>query len=104
MITVSREGQYEISEDVEAKNVYIYKGKENTLKINRVYSTEWLCDYEMTNYPFDTQVFSSILYLSTSFVFTNKQMVLVSCDNVSVTVLSHGIHSNWNFKNFHETS
>ena len=56
MITVQREGQYQISDDFEAKNVYIYKGQENTLKINRVYSTEWLCEYEMTNYPFDTQV------------------------------------------------
>ena len=45
-----------MSDDFEAKNVYIYKGQENTLKINRVYSTEWLCEYEMTNYPFDTQV------------------------------------------------
>ena len=56
LITVQREGQYQMSDDFEAKNVYIYKGQENTLKINRVYSTEWLCEYEMTNYPFDTQV------------------------------------------------
>ena len=58
LITVQREGQYQISDDFEAKNVYIYKGQENTLKINRVYSTEWLCEYEMTNYPFDTQVYN----------------------------------------------
>ena len=56
MITVERLGNYKISEDVEAKNVYIYPGDANILMITRVYSTEWLCSYEMVNYPFDTQV------------------------------------------------
>ena len=56
MITVERLGAYKISEDVEAKNVYIYPGEANILMITRVYSTEWLCSYEMVNYPFDTQV------------------------------------------------
>ena len=55
LIIVEREGQYDISGDTEAKNVYLYKGRENHLKISRVYSTEWLCNYEMINYPFDTQ-------------------------------------------------
>ena len=49
-------GAYKISKDVEAKNVYIYPGEANILMITRVYSTEWLCSYEMVNYPFDTQV------------------------------------------------
>ena len=56
MITIERLGEYKISEDVEAKNVYIYPGEANILMITRVYSTEWLCSYEMVNYPFDTQV------------------------------------------------
>ena len=56
MITIERLGEYKISEDVEAKNVYIYPGEDNILMITRVYSTEWLCSYEMVNYPFDTQV------------------------------------------------
>ena len=56
MITIERLGNYKISEDVEAKNVYIYPGEANILMITRVYSTEWLCSYEMVNYPFDTQV------------------------------------------------
>ena len=56
MIRVHKEGSYHKSGDTEAKNVYLYDGIENTLMISRVYSTEWLCSYEMINYPFDTQV------------------------------------------------
>ena len=53
---VERLGDYRISKDIETKNVYIYWGEDNILQITRVYSTEWLCTYEMVNYPFDTQV------------------------------------------------
>ena len=56
LVTVERLSGYTISDDTEPNNVYIYQGRENTLKISRVYSTEWLCSYEMINYPFDTQV------------------------------------------------
>ena len=56
LIIVEKQGDYDISGDTEDKNVYLYSGEENTLKISRVYSTEWLCNYEMINYPFDTQV------------------------------------------------
>ena len=37
-------------------NIYIYEGSENPLLITRVYSTKWLCSYDMLFYPFDTQV------------------------------------------------
>ena len=53
---VERLGDYRISKDIETKNVYIYRREDNILQITRVYSTEWLCTYEMVNYPFDTQV------------------------------------------------
>jgi len=36
-------------------NIYIYEGSENSFLINRVYSTKWLCSYDMLFYPFDTQ-------------------------------------------------
>ena len=54
-VEVIREAGYVTSQDG-AKNVYVYSGEENTLKISRVYSTQWLCDYNMLYYPFDTQV------------------------------------------------
>ena len=56
LVIVERHGLYQVSGDDVTKNVYQYPGNENTLKITRVYSTEWLCSYEMINYPFDTQV------------------------------------------------
>ena len=56
LVIVERHGPYQVSGDDVTKNVYQYAGNENTLKITRVYSTEWLCSYEMINYPFDTQV------------------------------------------------
>ena len=54
-VEVIREANYVPMEEG-AKNVYVYYGEENTLKISRVYSTQWLCDYNMLYYPFDTQV------------------------------------------------
>ena len=54
-VEVVREGDYVTSQEGH-KNVYVYSGAENTLKISRVYSTQWLCDYNMLYYPFDTQV------------------------------------------------
>ena len=56
LVTVARLGSLERSGLCVEKNIYIYKGEENPLHINRVYSTKWLCSYDMTWYPFDTQV------------------------------------------------
>ena len=55
-VTVERLGQFQPSGESKEKNIYIYSGEENTLKISRVYSTKWLCNYDMLWYPFDTQV------------------------------------------------
>ena len=54
LVTVARLGSVERSG--EARNIYIYTGEENPLHVSRVYSTKWLCNYDMTWYPFDTQV------------------------------------------------
>ena len=51
-----------MSPDFEAKNSVLYKGKENQLKLSRGYSSTWFCNFDMTNYPFDTQV-STVVYL-----------------------------------------
>ena len=56
MITVGRQGEFIVSEDSMLENINIFSGKENILQITRVYSTEWLCNFEMVSYPFDTQV------------------------------------------------
>ena len=45
-----------MSGDTSADNIYMYPGAGSPLEISRVYSTQWLCSYQMINYPFDTQV------------------------------------------------
>ena len=53
---VQKRGQRTISTDIEAKNNFLYEGKENLLKISRGYVANWICDFDMNYYPFDTQV------------------------------------------------
>ena len=55
-ILVQKRGQHTISTDIEAKNNFLYEGKENLLKISRGYVANWICDFDMNFYPFDTQV------------------------------------------------
>ena len=55
-ILVEKQGTPSISTDLEAKNSIIYEGKENQLILSRGYASTWLCIFDMTNYPFDTQV------------------------------------------------
>ena len=61
LVTVSREGGLERSGREEVDNIYIYAGAANPLTISRVYSTKWLCSYNMLYYPFDTQTCSLLL-------------------------------------------
>ena len=47
---------YIFTKSTKVLNIYIYEGSENPFLITRVYSTKWLCSYDMLFYPFDTQV------------------------------------------------
>ena len=55
VISVKREGNYTRNTLEDVDNIYIFKGLYNPLDMSRVYQTEWICDYEMNWYPFDTQ-------------------------------------------------
>ena len=37
------------------QNIYVFNGKEANLEMSRAYNTEFLCDYSMAWYPFDSQ-------------------------------------------------
>ena len=54
-VSVKREGNYTPNNWDDVDNVYRFKGSENPLMMRRVYKMEWICDYEMNWYPFDTQ-------------------------------------------------
>ena len=55
VISVKREGDYTQNTLEDFNNIYVFEGIDNPLDMNRVYETEWICDYEMNWYPFDTQ-------------------------------------------------
>ena len=37
------------------QNIYVFDGKETELEMSRAYNTEFLCEYNMAWYPFDSQ-------------------------------------------------
>ena len=43
-----------------AKNKRLFKGSENPLSVSRFYKTDFICDFDMAWYPFDTQKCSMI--------------------------------------------
>ena len=55
IVSVKREGTFTINSIENVDNVYIFQGLYNPLDMNRVYETQWICDYQMNWYPFDTQ-------------------------------------------------
>ena len=71
-IEVSRRGQYQVS-GLSASNEYLFKGSENPLQVRTVfslyshpvlfgiqmrrnYTVDFLCHFELENYPFDRQL------------------------------------------------
>ena len=36
-------------------NIFIFNGAQNPLILSRVYHVDWICDYDMAWYPFDSQ-------------------------------------------------
>ena len=55
-IVAKRESAYTHSTEDVADNIFIFEGKDNPLTMTRVYDVEWICDYNMRWYPFDSQV------------------------------------------------
>lgn len=46
---------YEKADMTNSNNVYLFQGSENKLEISQVYDVYFICQYDMRNYPFDTQ-------------------------------------------------
>ncbi len=64
--TISRQGNFELSTFADLHNNHIYKGSENPLTIERVYSKDFICEFNMRAYPFDTQKCSAIFIMKGS--------------------------------------
>ena len=64
---------------IKVLNIYIYEGSENPFLITRVYSTKWLCTYDMLFYPFDTQVKETQFWIGKHIMFQLALYRVVPC-------------------------
>ena len=55
VLSVQRDGQYQVQDITEAENKYLYDGKDNKLVLSRFYNIDFLCNYRMNWFPFDIQ-------------------------------------------------
>ena len=68
-VAVSREEENpERSGIDEIDEVEIFEGGENRLTMNQTYTWEFQCQYELSRYPFDTQVCETKLILILHFI------------------------------------
>ena len=54
-MTISRRGGFKREPSTTVENAFVYRGEDNPLRISRVYSSEFLCEFDMSVYPFDSQ-------------------------------------------------
>lgn len=62
-ITIQRAGGFELSSLQDLHNKHIFKGSENPLTTKRVYTEEFICEFDMKAYPFDTQECSAVFVM-----------------------------------------
>ena len=63
IITIERNGAADISPLTDVQNNHMYKGSENELILERVYTTSFICEFELSSYPFDVQKCSMIFVM-----------------------------------------
>ena len=61
LVSVHREGNFTRSDIDMLDEIEIFKGEDNSLSMEQVYTWEFQCKYHLHYYPFDTQVQSDIL-------------------------------------------
>ncbi|CAM6054349.1 unnamed protein product [Sphagnum tenellum] len=61
--TIRRNASYQMSPKQQLQNAYFFKGEENPITVSRVYNSEFLCEFNMAVYPFDTQRCSVIVIM-----------------------------------------
>ena len=66
-ITVERDGTFVPSLLDRLDNTYIYQGEENPLTASRIYNIQFLCEYYLAYYPFDTQKCTMVFRMKGNF-------------------------------------
>ena len=56
MIIPRTDFTFQIEKHDDYRNIRLFKGSENTISYQQQYTVNWVCDYNMRWYPFDTQV------------------------------------------------
>jgi hypothetical protein len=59
-----RESAYDFSDGSMLDNAFVFEGEKNPFVLSRVYNVDWLCEYDMRWYPFDTQSCTMLLEVS----------------------------------------
>ena len=49
------DNRFVLADNTFVHNTYLYDGASNMISYDKSYTTEWLCDFSMEWYPFDTQ-------------------------------------------------
>ena len=91
-MTVSRLSAHWVSDDTEAYTINIYPGSGNRLRLTRIYSTQWLCNYNMLYYPFDTQVSLQPLQLVLTTLQTCPIILQPTGNSKTFIKLTEGAH------------
>ncbi len=62
-VTIQRRGSYKVNLPSDLEIAHTYKGAENPIVMTRTYSTDFICEFDMSNYPFDTQLCSMVFVM-----------------------------------------
>ena len=55
-VHILRQGNYSANRLTELDEAHVFQGGENSLKMDQIYSKSFQCIFQLTKYPFDTQV------------------------------------------------
>ena len=95
-VTVSREGIFELSDETVVDEINIFKGSENKITFDKVYTKTLKCIYELQLYPFDTQECTVDLVLEVGEYERNIMMILSQETKMkSETLLSQYFIKGW---------
>jgi hypothetical protein len=95
-VTITRESDFVRSESNIVEEINIFKGENNRLTYERIYTKTFRCDYQLQLYPFDTQK----CFVDISTKKLDKHGVVINPFNIEMsgaTVLTQYIITSWSF-------
>ena len=99
-VTISKEGPFSLSDETVVDEINVFKGSENKIIFDMVYTKTLKCIYELQLYPFDTQECMVNLEVGK---YERKIMTILpkSLEMMSETLLSQYFITGWelDFKN-----